>query len=48
MKRDFISIFDLGKQEIYEIFELTKKLKESQKKRHTTQNIKRQNPGNDL
>jgi ornithine carbamoyltransferase len=32
MKRDFISIFDLGKQEIYEIFELTKKLKESQKK----------------
>jgi len=32
MKRDFISIFDLGKQEIFEIFELTKKLKESQKK----------------
>lgn len=32
MKRDFISIFDLGKQEIYEIFGLTKKLKESQKK----------------
>jgi ornithine carbamoyltransferase len=32
MKRDFISIFDLTKQEIYEIFELTKKLKESQKK----------------
>lgn len=32
MKRDFISIFDLTKQKIYEIFELTKKLKESQKK----------------
>jgi len=32
MKRDFISIFDLTKQEIFEIFELTKKLKESQKK----------------
>ena len=32
MKRDFISIFDLTKQEIYEIFELAKKLKESQKK----------------
>ncbi len=30
MKRDFISIFDLNKKEIYEIFELTKKLKESQ------------------
>lgn len=32
MKRDFISIFNLTKQEIFEIFELTKKLKESQKK----------------
>ena len=32
MKRDFISIFDFNKQEIYEIFDLTKKLKESQKK----------------
>jgi ornithine carbamoyltransferase len=32
MKRDFISIFDLTKEEIFEIFELTKKLKESQKK----------------
>jgi ornithine carbamoyltransferase len=32
MKRDFVSIFDLKKEEIVEIFELTKKLKESQKK----------------
>ncbi len=32
MKSDFISIFNLTKQEIFEIFELTKKLKESQKK----------------
>lgn len=32
MKRDFTSIFDLTKQEIFEILELTKKLKESQKK----------------
>jgi ornithine carbamoyltransferase len=32
MKRDFISISDFNKQEIYEIFDLTKKLKESQKK----------------
>lgn len=32
MKRDFISIFDLTNDEIYEIFDLTKKLKESQKK----------------
>jgi len=32
MKRDFISIFDLNKKEIFEIFDLTKNLKESQKK----------------
>ena len=32
MKRDFVSIFDLKKDEIVEIFELAKKLKESQKK----------------
>ncbi|KPL14618.1 ornithine carbamoyltransferase [candidate division WOR_3 bacterium SM1_77] len=32
MKRYFISIYDLKKNEIMEIFELTKKLKESQKK----------------
>ncbi len=32
MKRDFISIFDLKKEEIYEIFELTKKLKQAHKK----------------
>jgi ornithine carbamoyltransferase len=32
MKRDFISIFDLTEDEINEIFDLTKKLKESQKK----------------
>jgi ornithine carbamoyltransferase len=32
MKRDFISMFDLTNDEIYEIFDLTKKLKESQKK----------------
>lgn len=32
MKRDLTSIFDLSKQEIYEIFDLTKKLKEAQKK----------------
>jgi ornithine carbamoyltransferase len=32
MKRDFISMVDLNKNEIYEIFDLTKKLKESQKK----------------
>lgn len=32
MKRDFISMFNLNKKEIYEIFDLTKKLKESQKK----------------
>ncbi len=32
MKRDFLSIFDLHEEEIFEIFELTKKLKEAQKK----------------
>ncbi|MCX7994480.1 MAG: ornithine carbamoyltransferase [candidate division WOR-3 bacterium] len=32
MKRDLTSIFDLTKDEIYEIFELTKDLKEKQKK----------------
>jgi len=32
MKRDFISIFDLTKKEIHEIFGLTQKLKEAQKK----------------
>lgn len=32
MKKDFISMFDLSKDEIYEIFDLTKNLKESQKK----------------
>jgi len=32
MKRDFVSIFDLKKEEIVEIFELTKTLKESQQK----------------
>jgi ornithine carbamoyltransferase len=32
MKRDFISMFDLNKDEIYEIFELARQLKESQKK----------------
>ena len=32
MKRNFVSIFDLSKNEIFEIFDLTKKLKESQKK----------------
>jgi ornithine carbamoyltransferase len=32
MKRDFISFFDLTKDEIHEIFDITKKLKESQKK----------------
>jgi ornithine carbamoyltransferase len=32
MKRDFISIFDLDKKEIYEIFELAKELKKAQKK----------------
>ncbi|UCG92641.1 MAG: ornithine carbamoyltransferase [candidate division WOR-3 bacterium] len=32
MKRDFISMFNLNKKEIYEIFDLTKKLKESQQK----------------
>ena len=32
MKRDFLSIFDLNKDEIYEIFELTRKLKEAQNK----------------
>ena len=31
MKRDFISIFDLNKDEIYEIFELAKELKQAQK-----------------
>jgi ornithine carbamoyltransferase len=32
MKRDFISIFDLEKNEIYEIFDLAKELKAAQKK----------------
>lgn len=32
MKRDFITMFDLEKEEIYEIFELAKILKDSQKK----------------
>jgi ornithine carbamoyltransferase len=32
MKRDFVTISDLTKKEITEIFELTKKIKESQKK----------------
>ena len=32
MKRDFTSIFDLAKKEIYEIFDLTRKLKQAQKK----------------
>ncbi|KPJ73920.1 ornithine carbamoyltransferase [candidate division TA06 bacterium DG_78] len=32
MKRDFISMFDLTKDEMHEIFDLTKRLKESQKK----------------
>ncbi len=32
MKRDFTSIFDVDKDEIFEIFELTKKLKEAQNK----------------
>jgi ornithine carbamoyltransferase len=32
MKRDFISMFDLNKKEIYEIFDVTQKLKEAQKK----------------
>lgn len=32
MKRDLTSIFDLKKDEIYEIFELTRKIKEAQKK----------------
>jgi ornithine carbamoyltransferase len=32
MKRDFISIFDLNKQEIQAIFDLAKKLKKAQKK----------------
>lgn len=32
MKRDFVSIFNLKKEEMVEIFELAKKLKESQKK----------------
>jgi ornithine carbamoyltransferase len=32
MKRDFLSILDLDKKEIFEVFELTKKLKEAQKK----------------
>ena len=33
MKRDFISIFDLNKKEIYDIFALAKELKQAQKKR---------------
>ena len=32
MKRHFVSLFDLNQDEIHKIFELTKKLKESQKK----------------
>jgi ornithine carbamoyltransferase len=32
MKRDLASIFDLSREEIHEIFELTRRLKESQKK----------------
>ena len=32
MKRDFISIFDLNKKEMHDLFELAQKLKESQKK----------------
>ena len=32
MKRDFISIFDLTKEEVYEIFALAKELKQAQKK----------------
>lgn len=32
MKRDFISMYDLNKKEIFEIFDVTRKLKESQKK----------------
>jgi len=32
MKRDLVTMFDLNKDEIFEIFELTRKLKESQKK----------------
>jgi len=32
MKRDFISIFNLSKKEMYDVFELAQKLKESQKK----------------
>ena len=32
MKRDFTSIFDLNKKEMYEIFDLTRKLKQAQKK----------------
>lgn len=32
MKRNFVSMYDLSRDEVYEIFDLTKKLKESQKK----------------
>jgi ornithine carbamoyltransferase len=32
MKKDFITMFDLNKEEIHDIFDLTSKLKESQKK----------------
>jgi ornithine carbamoyltransferase len=32
MKRDFLTMFDLKKEEIFQIFELTKTLKDSQKK----------------